>query len=57
MHDQLKDENSELSRNYHNIVTKSEDLIIKLQQERDSKIVECEQLRTQVQLYIYRVCV
>ena len=57
MHDQLKDENSELSRNYHNIVTKSEDLIIKLQQERDSKIVECEQLRTQVQLYIYCVCV
>lgn len=47
-HDELKDEYTNLSSNYFQVTEKSEEVIRKLQEERDLKIVECEQLRAEV---------
>ena len=47
-HQSLQLEHEILSENYDRLRHKSEEIIQTLQQERDGKILECEQLRTQV---------
>ena len=47
-HRNLRAEHEALAENYAKLHRKSRDIIATLQHERDSKIVECEELRTQV---------
>ena len=47
-HESLKEDYSNLSRNYDRVTMKSEEVIITVQEERDNKIMECEQLKTMV---------
>ena len=48
MYDKAKEDQAEANENYAHLVTKSEEIIRQLQQERDDKITECEHLRHQV---------
>jgi hypothetical protein len=48
MYDKLKEENIAQHDSLTGIVCKSENIIRQLQDERDEKIIECEQLRSQV---------
>ena len=41
-------EKEELSKQYHHVADHSEQIIAELQQERDKKINECEELRAKV---------
>ena len=47
-HQSLQLEHETLAENYDRLRHKSEEIIQTLQQERDGKILECEELRTQV---------
>ena len=48
MYDKAREEEAVTSKNYTQLVVKSEEIIRQLQQERDDKITECEHLQRRV---------
>lgn len=48
----MRVEHDMLSENYDKLYEKSKEIIVKIQDERDSKIIECEELKNHVRLII-----